>query len=260
VRFAREACRVAERAYDPGGQDGTYAEDLGEGGAGSFHLGFDSPLEVGDLPIQRTDLAQDLRSQPPSEAVRGALGPYGAQDACAPVGGELPGKPAGEEIPQEPMQAVERPGAFGHQVLSPLGKQAQRFGCGLGIYPPQTPVARGAQKAVASASRPSFLGVLPLQSTRTRAESAESAESLGGTSTTDSPAATSLPARCLPSPPAFSIAQRRSGKRFAQRWRRLKPARSCGKLAEASAHEELASGFVDRGNSQRDALCGDRLR
>jgi hypothetical protein len=53
---------------------------------------------------------------------------------------------------------------------------------------------REAASAVARASRPSFLRALPakLESTRTRAES------LGGTSTTDSPAAANLPARCLP--------------------------------------------------------------
>ena len=61
-----ETRHVAERAYDLGGKDGTYAEDLGEGGAGSFHLGLDAPVEVGDLPIQRPHVAQHLRSQPPA--------------------------------------------------------------------------------------------------------------------------------------------------------------------------------------------------
>ena len=53
---------------------------------------------------------------------------------------------------------------------------------------------REAASAVARASSPSFFLALPakLESTLTRAES------LGGTSTTHSPAATSLPARCLP--------------------------------------------------------------
>jgi hypothetical protein len=46
-----------------------------------------------------------------------------------------------------------------------------------------------ARSAVAKASRPSFLRALPLQSTLTRAES------LGGTSTTDSPEPASLIAR-----------------------------------------------------------------
>src|SRR5215208_760627 len=53
VRLGREASHVSDRAYDPGGQDGSYAEDLGEGAAGSFHLGFDAPAQVSDLPIQR---------------------------------------------------------------------------------------------------------------------------------------------------------------------------------------------------------------
>jgi len=48
---------------------------------------------------------------------------------------------------------------------------------------------REAASAVARASTPSFLRALPVESTRTRAES------LGGTSTTDSPAAANLTAR-----------------------------------------------------------------
>ena len=93
---------------------------------------------------------------------------------------------------------------------------------------------REAAKAVARASTPSFLRALPVESTLTRAES------LGGTSTTDSPGATNLPARYRPRPLAFSTAQRRSENRFAQRSRALKPARSCGKLAR-SRSSPLAS-------------------
>ena len=33
VRLGREARHVADRIDDPGGRDGSYAEDLGEGGA-----------------------------------------------------------------------------------------------------------------------------------------------------------------------------------------------------------------------------------
>src|SRR5215216_4119879 len=86
---------------------------------------------------------------------------------------------------------------------------------------------REAAKAVARASTPSFLRALPLESTLTLAES------LGGTSTTDSPAAANLPARCRPRPPAFSTAQRRSANLLAQRSRDLRPARFCGKLARS---------------------------
>ena len=61
------------------------------------------------------------------------------------------------------MQAVERPGALGYQVLAPLGKQAQYLGADLGIYGYQPRVARGGQSAVARASSPSFLRALPLE-------------------------------------------------------------------------------------------------
>ncbi len=53
--WGREAHHVADRPHDPRGQYGTYAEDLVKGGVGSFHLGFDAPIQVGDLPIQRPD-------------------------------------------------------------------------------------------------------------------------------------------------------------------------------------------------------------
>jgi hypothetical protein len=47
--------RRLPRAHDPGGQYGTYAEDLREAGAGSLYLGFDALVEVGDHSIQRPD-------------------------------------------------------------------------------------------------------------------------------------------------------------------------------------------------------------
>ena len=40
--LCREARHVAYRAYDPGGQYWTYAEDFGKGGAASLYLGFDA--------------------------------------------------------------------------------------------------------------------------------------------------------------------------------------------------------------------------
>src|SRR5918911_3297133 len=107
MRLGREACHVADSPHDPRGQDGTYAEDLGEGATGGFYLGFDALVEVGDLPIQRADVAQHLRSQLPAQAGRGAaLGTYGAQGARCPLGGELPSHPAGEEVPKERVETV----------------------------------------------------------------------------------------------------------------------------------------------------------
>jgi hypothetical protein len=107
------------------------------------------------------------------------------------------------------VQAVERPGSLGHQVFAPLGKQAQHLRADLEIDRRQPLVARGGQRGGQGIEPIVPLRVLPIESTRTRAES------LGGTSTTDSPAAANLPAMCRPRPPAFSTAQRRSGNRFA---------------------------------------------
>jgi hypothetical protein len=106
---------------------------------------------------------------------------------------------------------------------------------------------REAAKAVARASTPSFLRALPVESTRTRAES------LGGTSTTDSPEAANLPAKCRPRPPAFSTAQRRSGNLLAQRSRdlsRCDPARS--------RHARGARLRLGRSRRRRPTPCGDR--
>jgi hypothetical protein len=107
---------------------------------------------------------------------------------------------------------------------------------------------REAASAVARASSPSFFLALPAKLERTRTL----AESLGGTSTTDSPAATNLPARCLPRPRAFSMAQRRLGHLLAQRSRDLRPARSCGNAAHSSS-SPLASSIAATAN---DVLWG----
>ena len=188
--FGREARHVADRPDDPRGQYGPYAEDLGEGGAGSFNLGFDAPVEVSDFPVKCADVAQHLRRQAPAQADRGAaLGSYAAQDARGPIGRERPGHPSGEEFPQERVEAVERPGALGHQVNKRLSESRRSASDAASGSTAASRTLREAAKAVAKASTPSFFRALPLESTLTRAES------FGGTSTTDSPVATSLTAR-----------------------------------------------------------------
>ena len=103
--FCREAHHIADRPYDLGGLYGTYAEDFGKGGAGGFYLGFDAPIEICDLSLQCADVAQDFRSQLPTEAGRGALGPYAAQDARGPIGRELP---AGTGAVSKPLRTGRR--------------------------------------------------------------------------------------------------------------------------------------------------------
>ena len=57
----------------------------------------------------------------------------------------FPVTPSGEKVPQKRVKAVERPGALCNQVFAPLGKQAQHFRGGFGIYGRQAFVARGGQ-------------------------------------------------------------------------------------------------------------------
>jgi hypothetical protein len=210
VGLGRETRHTADRPDDLGGQYGTHAEDLYEAGAGSFYLGFDTPIEVCDLSLQCPDVAYDLRSQPPADAGRGALRSYAAQDADGSGGRECPRDPATNEVSQEEsVQAVERSGvrsATKSPRLSESSRSTSEPASGSTVG---SRSLRQAASAVARASSPSFFGALPLESTRTRAES------LGGTSTTDSPAAANLWDKCLPRPPAFSTAQRRSANRLA---------------------------------------------
>ena len=53
--LSREARHVADRPQDRRGQDGTYAEDLGEAGAGGVQLGFHARVQVHDLSVQHPD-------------------------------------------------------------------------------------------------------------------------------------------------------------------------------------------------------------
>ena len=198
--LGRETLHTTDRPDDPRGQYGPHAEDLGEGGTGSFYLGFDTLVEVRDLSIQRTDVAQHLRSQPPAQAGRSTLGPYAAQDACGSMGRKRSGHPAGHEVPQKPVQAVEHPCTLGHQVNKRLSENRRSTSDAASGSTTANLSLREAAKAVARASRPSFLRALPAKLESTRAEN------LGGTSTTDSPVAASLTARCRPRPPAFSTA------------------------------------------------------
>jgi hypothetical protein len=208
--------------------------------------------EACDLPVKCADVAQHFRSQPPAEAGRGAAPrpQEAAQDARGSIGRERPGHPAGDEVPQETVKAALSARVRSATRSSRLSESRRSTSEAASASTSASRPLREAAKAVASASSPSFLRALPVESTRTRAES------LGGTSTTDSPAAASLPARCLPRPPAFSTAQRRSGNRSAQRSRRLMPARSCGKLARSTSSPTTSSTTA----MATDALCEDRLR
>jgi hypothetical protein len=133
---------------------------------------------------------------------------------------------------------LEPPCAFGHQVNKRLSESRRSISDAVSGSTAASRSLREAAKAVARASRPSFLRELPVDSTRTFAES------LGGTSTTDSPAAANLPARYRPR------GRRRSPALRATLGEPLRPAlegsQAGAVLREGSTLEELAFGFVDR--------------
>jgi hypothetical protein len=85
VGLGREALHVADRPDDRSGQYGTYAEDLGEGGAGGFYLGFDAPVQVRDLSIQCPDSKRSTSEANPrrrrAEAPSLSLMPRRTRDA-----------------------------------------------------------------------------------------------------------------------------------------------------------------------------------
>ena len=148
------------------------------------------------------------------------------------------------------MEAVERPGTLCNQVNKRLSESSRSVSEEASGSTCASLSLREAASAVARASRRSFLRALPakLESTRTRAES------LGPTSTTHSPDAANLTARCRPSPLAFSTAQRRSGNRLAQRSSHLKPERSCGKVARSRSSPNASSTAA----TATPTPCGDR--
>jgi hypothetical protein len=245
VRLGRETRHVADRPDDPSSQYGTYAVDLGEGGAGGFHLGFDAPVKIGDLPVERPDVAQHLRSQP--RRLRRAEAPWARMPRtmrAARVAESVPATPPGTRSRRSPWRrfsALVR-SATRSSRLSERRRSTSEPTSG------STTASRSlreAANAVARASSPSFLRALPakLESTRTRAES------LGGTSTTDSPAAANLPTRCLPRghrrSPSPNDARGTASPSV------LEGSQAGAALREGRTLDELATSFVDHGDGDR---------
>jgi hypothetical protein len=228
VSLAREARNVADYSQDLRCQDRPYTENLGEHGAGGLHLTCDALVESRYTSVQGAHISHQLGGQLSADPSGRMLGSSAAQQFGGGIGRELLPDRIREEVTQEYVEAVQGAGAFGDQVLASLGEQPQDFDVAfrtvLGLDRGQPIVSEGTEGNEV-ASRRSFLRALPVESTRTREES------LGGTSTTLSPAARSFCAKGRPMPPAPSTAERRSGKRFAHRSRARSPFRVAGKVS-----------------------------
>jgi hypothetical protein len=193
VSFGREARHIADRTDDPRGQDGSYAEDLGEDGARGFYLGFDAPVEVGDLPVQRPDSKRST-SEANRRRRRVEAPPFGRMERrmrAALSAESFPATPPGRRSRRSACRRLSA--RVRSATRSSRLSESRRSASEAASYSTAASrPLREAAKAVARASRSSFLRELPVESTRTRAES------FGGTSTTNSPEAANLPARCLP--------------------------------------------------------------
>ena len=153
--------------------------------------------------------------------------------------------PTGEEVPQEPVEAIERPGALCNQVFAPLGKQAQHLRANLGIYRRQEHVARGCQGGGEGIDPIVLAGVAGRKHSNPRRKLRRHVH--------HEFAGRYQPPRQVPTETASVLySQRRSGYRFAQRSRALRPVQSCGKVAR-SRSSPLASSIAATAN---DALWG----
>ena len=98
--LVREPPDVAHDPDDLRCQNRSYAEDLGEGGAGSIHFLPDALVQRGDLPIEGAHIAHQLGGQPLSRPSRGVVGTSAAQKLCGSLRRETLGNAVGEEVPQ----------------------------------------------------------------------------------------------------------------------------------------------------------------
>jgi hypothetical protein len=256
VSLAREARNVADYSHDLRCQDRPNTEDLGEHGAGSLHLNSDALVEFRYPPIKSAHVSHHLGGQPPADSSGWVLWSSATQQLGGGIGRELLPDRIEEEVPQEEyVEAVLRARVRSQTRSSRLSVSSLKISAWpSGPSSGWTEASRSfrrAARAVKVASSASFFRELPVESTLTREES------LGGTSTTRSPAASSFCASGRPMPPpAPSTAQRRSGKRFfAQRSRVRTPFRLAAKV-RCPTNSPCSSISTRR----RSSPCGDRRR
>jgi hypothetical protein len=145
---------------------------------------------------------------------------------------------------------LERPSlTLGHQVFASLGKKAQSTS---ELASGSTAASRSLRQAasVRWRGRPVHRSCGCCQPRAL----ASALKALGGTSTTDSPAADNLWARCRPRPPAFSPPPNDARKTVSLR--AFEGSQAGAVLQEGSTLNELAGDFVHRCTTATEALWG----
>ena len=150
------------------------------------------------------------------------------------------GHPAGDEVPQERVEAVERPGTLGHQVNRRLSESRRSTSEPTSGSTAASRSLREAAKAVARASSPSFLRALP-----EAREHPHPCRKLGR-HVHHSPAGRRKPPRQMTTGPA-GVLHRPTALGEPSR-PALEGPKAGAVLREGSTLEELACGFVDRGD------------
>ena len=202
---------------------------------------------LADLDVDAAQVLGELGGELPAGCLHRPRRRDRFQDARGPAGGDLPGDAAGRSARTAPGAAGRPPGCGpgpgpgSAWTRSSAPRRDRRAG-------PRGPrPERSAATATERASLGSFLLMSPVASSRTRAAS------LGGTSSTRSPAASSCWASRWPTPPAPSTAQARCGHACAH-------ASSRSGLSRAGAHPQLAQrllGGADRHRSVRGLVRVD---
>ncbi|CAH0272137.1 hypothetical protein SRABI26_03693 [Arthrobacter sp. Bi26] len=113
--MAQELCR----------QDDADARDFLQGGGGCGQGVAGLGLVVFDAGIDAPEIGQQFPGEIASERVGRCCRPDGAQRGGGLVGTEAGLDTAGYQFAQEPVQAVEQPGAFVAQIVAAFGQQAQ---------------------------------------------------------------------------------------------------------------------------------------
>jgi transposase len=143
VALVREAADVSDAADDLGGQHGTQTRQGRQRGAGCGErvppLGF----VVLDLPVQPSQVGQQVAGYVAAAGVGGRHGPDGLHSGGGLVGGQSGGCACGQQVAQHDVEPLQDAGAFVDQVVVPLGQQPQDRGLVLGVDAPQVVAEQG---------------------------------------------------------------------------------------------------------------------
>ena len=100
-------------------------KDVGHARGGLGDRNRDASLELDEIAIRATDVAEELEREPATFDTDRVFGPDATQLGCGPCRGKVLGKPTGDELTQHRMQATDRPGPMRDQVVVTFREESQ---------------------------------------------------------------------------------------------------------------------------------------